>query len=74
MCIVHKDGREFFTLLRNFVNRTAELYWIRPCVAWNIIMYRINQALYKMDLSGVELLYINETSFRGHNYVIMVCD
>ncbi len=50
--------REFFTLLGNSVNKTAELYWIRSCVTWDIIMYRVNQALCKMDLSGIEFLYI----------------
>ena len=38
-------------------------------------MYRVNQALDRMDLSGVKLLYIDETlSKKGHGYVTLVRD
>ena len=67
--------REFFTLLDNSVNRTAELCGIKPYVTWNITIYRVNQALNRMDLSGVGLFYINETSsMKSYSYVIVICD
>ncbi len=38
-------------------------------------MYRVNQALDRMDLSCVKIIYIDETSFkRSHIYVTLVCD
>ncbi len=67
--------REFFTLLDDSVKRTAELCGIKLYVTWNIIMYRVDQALDKIDLSGMKLLYIDETlSKKDHNYVTVICN
>lgn len=44
-------------------------------VIWDMIRYRVDEALKRMDLSGVRMIYIDETSSRkGHNYVTVVCD
>ncbi len=38
-------------------------------------MYRVNQTLDRIDVSSMELLYIDETlSKKGHNYVTVVCN
>ena len=44
-------------------------------MVYDIVKYRVNEALRRMDLSNVTRLYIDETSFKkGHRYVTVICD
>ena len=68
--------REIF---RNLDDRsilsTAEYLDIGDWVVSDVVMYRVEEALKKLDLSKVDTIFIDETSFKkGHHYVTVVCD
>lgn len=68
--------REVFTLLQCMpVSEAAELCGLRDGVIWDMVRYRVRQALERMDLSGVTTIYVDETSSKkGHNYITVICD
>ena len=44
-------------------------------IVYDIVRYRVGEALKRLDLSMVRTLYIDETSFKkGHRYVTVICD
>ena len=44
-------------------------------IVYDVVRYRVNEALKKLDLSNVTTLYVDETSFKkGHRYVAVICD
>ena len=44
-------------------------------IVYDIVKYRVGEALERMDLSMVSTLYIDETSFKkGHKYITVICD
>ena len=68
--------REIF---RNLDDRsilsTAEYLDIGDWVVSDVVEYRVEEALKKLDLSRVDMIFIDETSFKkGHHYVTVVCD
>ena len=68
--------REIF---RNLDDRsilsTAEYLDIGDWVVSDVVGYRVEEALIKLDLSKVTMIYLDETSFKkGHHYVTVVCD
>ena len=67
---------EVFLLLQDMpVHETAVHCDMTDGVVWDMVRYRVGQALIRMDLSGVFLIYVDETSSKkGHNYITVVCD
>lgn len=68
--------REIF---RNLDDRsilsTAEYMDIGDWVVSDVVMYRVEEALKKLDLSKVHMIFVDETSFKkGHHYVTVFCD
>jgi len=58
------------------VSSTARRLGIGRWIAEDILAYRVNSAFPDLDLSGVNMIYIDETQFsKGrNNYVTVVCD
>ena len=53
----------------------AEFCGVTMWAVWDMIRFRVNQALRRLDLSGVFLIYVDETSSKkGHNYITVICD
>lgn len=57
------------------VSGVADHTGVGMFVIWDMIRYRVDQALKRMDLSCVTMIYADETSAKkGHNYVTVISD
>ncbi len=57
------------------VNKAARFVGLEVWSIWGMIEYRVNQALDRMDLSTVTMIFIDETSFlKGLSFITVVCD
>lgn len=57
------------------VNKAARFVGLEVWSIWKMIEYRVNQALDRMDLSNVTMIFIDETSFlSGMSFITVVCD
>ncbi|GEM_PF-28905 len=68
--------RFIFSLLEDMpVSSAGERTGVTMFAIWDMIRFRVGRALERMDLSGVRMLYIDETSSKkGHNYITVVSD
>lgn len=71
-----KMERYIFGLLEDMaVCSTGERTGVSMFVIWDMVRYRVGKALERMDLAGVCMLYLDETSSKkGHNYITVVSD
>lgn len=69
------EERVFLLLCDMPVSSAAEHTGLRMGVVWDMVSYRMGEALGRMDLSDVTMLYVDETSSRkGHSYITVVSD
>ena len=62
-------------LLDDTVAETSRKTSVGTWIVWDILYYRVDTVLPKMDLSNVTMISIDETSFRkNHDYVTVVSD
>ncbi|MDO5854110.1 MAG: ISL3 family transposase [Thermoplasmata archaeon] len=68
--------REAFTLLQDMpVSSVAKHLGLTMWTVWDMVRYRVYQALDSLDLSHVTMFYADETSSRkGREYITVVCD
>lgn len=68
--------REVFLLLADLpVSGASKLNGLTMWTVWDMIRFRVNEALRRMDLSDVTMFYVDETSSKkGHNYITVVND
>jgi transposase len=63
------------TLVREMpVATTAKIIGITDKRLWRIVEYYVGKAMSKLDLSGLAGLGLDETSFRGHEYITIFVD
>lgn len=68
--------RQVFQFLCSMpVSEAAKHTGLTDFTIWDMIRFRVAQALEHMDLSDVYLIYLDETSSKkGHNYITVICD
>ena len=68
--------RQVFLFLCSMpVSETAKHTGLTVWTIWDMVRFRVAQALEHMDLSDVYLIYVDETSSKkGHNYITVICD
>ena len=63
------------TLYDKNVSKASRETMVGQWMLWDILFYRVNEALEGLVLDNVEMISIDETSFRkGHDYVTVVSD
>jgi transposase len=72
---VELEREIFMNLDDRSILSTAEYLDIGDWVVGDVVEYRVGEALKKLDLSRVDMVFIDETSFKkGHHYITVVCD
>ncbi len=68
--------QEVFHLIEDMcISSVAKNTGLTCRIVFQMICYRVKQALVLMDLSDVRILYVDETSSKkGHNYITVVSD
>ena len=68
--------QEVFQIIEDMcISSVAKNTGLTCCIVFQMICYRVKQALVLMDLSDVRTLYVDETSLKkGHNYITVVSD
>lgn len=68
--------RQVFLFLCSMpVSEAAKHTGLTDFTIWDMIRFRVSQALERMDLSNVYQIYLDETSSKkGHNYITVICD
>ena len=69
------EGWVLRTLSDKNVSRTSRETSVGVWVLWDILFYRVNEALKRLILDDITMISVDETSFRkGHDYVTVVSD
>ncbi len=70
-----QERQVFLFLCSMPVSEVAEHTGMTMWAIWDMVRYRVAQALERLDLSDVTLIYVDETSSKkGHNYITVICD